>query len=211
MGVFKDITGQKFGRLTVLERVENYRTAARWKCICECGEISVVLGTGLRNGHTMSCGCLNSRNYIHGQATRRNATNEYNSWSAMKRRCGLKTTVYWKNYGGRGIKVCDRWLDFNNFYVDMGLRPSKNHSLDRIDVNGDYEPSNCRWATNAEQNQNRRLSIKNTTGHRGVVCDKRSNKWIANISNNNERIYLGTYSDKESAIQARKEAEIKYW
>lgn len=211
-----DLTGQKFGRLTVLERAENYKTAARWKCSCDCGNVKVVIGRCLRTGHTKSCGCLSAelaaeRHLIHGQSTRQHETEEYRIWMGVTKRCRNENTRIWNSYGGRGIKVCERWLKFENFFEDMGRRPSKRHSIDRIDVNGNYEPSNCRWATSEEQARNTRTYKNNKFGVNGVTFHKKLNKYRASIGYNKKLIHIGMFDNLEDAIKARKEAELKYW
>lgn len=153
-----DITNQKFGKLTVVERVQNNQAGrARWICTCDCGEQSIVTGKNLRSGKVLSCGCgKRYSNKSHGMKQ----SLEYSTWTGMKKRCYDKNQENYKDYGGRGITICDRWKNsFQNFYTDMGKRPSKNHSIDRIDVNGNYEPSNCRWATQSEQNRNQRNKL----------------------------------------------------
>lgn len=138
-------------------------------------------------------------------------SSEYRIWQGLKNRCLNSKGRDYKYYGGRGIKVCDRWRDsFLNFYEDMGERP-EGTSLDRIDVNGDYNSDNCRWVNNIIQARNKRTPVNNKSGVRGVYVHKKSNKWIANIYVNNKRIYLGVFSEKEDAVKARKEAEKKFW
>lgn len=158
-----DISGQKFGRWTVIRRNGIKGHNALWLCQCECGNQKSVLGTDLRRGHVRSCGCYHASgfenaNTKHGMTK----TPEYSSWEHMKYRCYNPKDKRYKEYGGRGITVCERWFDsFENFLADMGQRPSMDHSLDRKNVNGNYEPNNCRWATRKEQRNNRRDSVKN--------------------------------------------------
>jgi hypothetical protein len=154
---FKDLTGLRFGRLLVTGRGENTAVGqARWICSCDCGKETLVHGYSLRGGLSNSCGCLqrlktSTANKTHGQTK----TSLYRIWAGMFTRCYDKNHRTYKWYGGRGITVCPRWKSFENFSADMGPRPG-NLTLDRINNDGNYELSNCRWASVKEQNTNRR-------------------------------------------------------
>jgi len=158
-----DLLGKKYGRLLVISESPHAKNqGTRWLCMCECGNETIVYGNFLKRGLTKSCGCLHKEiaakvNTIHGNSGKE-TTPEYTCWLAIKSRCYNENNPAYNNYGGRGIKVCDRWLEsFENFYKDVGDRPTAKHSLDRYpNVNGDYEPNNVRWATEQQQQGNRR-------------------------------------------------------
>lgn len=160
-----DLTGQTFGRLTAQWPVGRRRNNdVQWLCPCSCGKFRVNSGSDLRSGNSKSCGCLRKellgiRKYKHGCTVARMRTREYNSWVAMKSRCSNPNRPCYEDYGGRGIKICERWHSFENFLADMGPRP-KGTSIDRIDNDMGYFPSNCRWATRLEQNRNQRKRLK---------------------------------------------------
>ena len=138
-------------------------------------------------------------------------TTEYNSWGHMNQRCFNTSNKAYYRYGGRGITVCDRWKNsFTKFYEDMGDKP-KGMSLDRIDNNGNYEPSNCRWADDVTQVRNQRIRKDNKSGVKGVYFNSLNKKWVATININNKQKQIGYFKNKNEAIKARKEAVIKHY
>lgn len=173
----RDLTGLKFGRLLVLHYQKTpsikLRRGASWLCLCDCGNKKVVPSNVLVSGESKSCGCyrveqrLKSRTK-HGGSSRGAKTRAYSSWEHMKARCLNTANRNYKNYGGRGILVCDRWRNsFENFLSDMGNPPSKKHTLDRKDVNANYTPENCKWSTVAVQNMNKRNTVYIT--YKGII------------------------------------------
>lgn len=156
-----EMTGRVFARLTVL-RVSHVTETGKyvWVCRCECGKISNVDGNQLRSGKTRSCGCLalellSKRSKTHGASN----TPEFKTWIHIRRRCEDKSDNKYPSYGGRGIAVCERWADFSVFLSDVGYKPSPIHTLDRLDNEKGYEPSNVRWATPKEQSNNTRVNV----------------------------------------------------
>ena len=146
-----DLAGKTFGRLDVI----NYAGASKWNCICSCGAQRKIESYTLRKGITVSCGCYAREvNTTHGKA----GTKIYSIWENMKNRCTSPSNTYWHRYGGRGICVCPEWQSFEAFYLVMGDPPSSNHSLGRIDNNGNYCPENCRWETAEQQDNNKCLN-----------------------------------------------------
>lgn len=154
-----NLDGAHVGRWTVLQRNGSIGRAAAWLCVCACGQQKTLKGQDLKRQRTGSCGCAKRSRLLsttrHGHATKGHLSRTYRSWLAMRQRCLNPRTAGFEHYGGRGIRVCAEWASFDAFLADMGERPAR-RSIDRIDVDGDYEPANCRWATQSEQNANRR-------------------------------------------------------
>lgn len=182
------------------------------KCLNCNGNSKKYCINHLRNGKTKSCGCFKKetskkRLTTHGMIN----TRTYKSWADMKRRCYSENSTNYVRYGGRGIKICNEWIEsFENFYKDMGEAP-ENMTLDRIDVNGDYCKKNCRWATHTEQAFNIRKRKDNLSGRTGVSLHKASKKWRATISQYGKQINLGIFEVFEDAVKARVNAELEFY
>lgn len=165
-----DLTGQKFGRLTAISAAGHDRHHKRmWKFACDCGGEFIAIGSDVKSGKTVSCGCYaneiraknsrDNRDKIASAKTKHGASGrlpEYAVWKTMRQRCMNPNCADYPDYGGRGITVTDRWSEFGAFIADMGRRPSDQHSIDRIDNDRGYEPGNCRWADDFTQASNRR-------------------------------------------------------
>lgn len=167
----KDKTGLRFGRLVVVSMCEKRSASGKiyWNCVCDCGKEKRTMSCSLSLKKTQSCGCLhsdvtislNKNRSTHGE-TAGEKTPEYTTWASMMQRCENSGNAGFKNYGGRGIRVCKRWRKYENFLKDMGRKPNPESSIDRIDNDGDYDPSNCRWASKKEQQNNTRRNRKIT-------------------------------------------------
>lgn len=191
---FEDLTGKVFERLTVIENLglDETKKFTMWKCRCECGNEIITRKHALKNGRTKSCGCHRvetqyQKLFKHGMFD----TAIYRSWQAMKRRCQSPTDVNYVNYGGRGIKVFEEWNDFEAFYRDMGDTHKEGLTLDRIDVNGDYTPENCRWATMMEQGNNKRNTIFITVFGETLPISEVARKYNMNRNTLYQRIRRG--------------------
>lgn len=212
----KDLTGQVFERLTVVD-FEGWKVQPSgqrkglWSCVCECGNTLAVQQSNLLRNHTLSCGCLQEEAiFKHGMTN----SSEYRSHREMLNRCLNPNDTGYDYYGGRGIGICDRWLEkmpqgFINFYEDMG--PSNGLTLERIEVNEDYSPENCKWDTKSNQSYNTRIKSHNTSGRTGVTWRKDRDMWAAQIGYMGKVISLGSFETFEEACIAREAAEIKYF
>lgn len=156
MPALKKLAGRKFGKWAVVSRADSDTHGARWNCLCDCGTKRIVKSASLLSGASKSCGCIRATqpgNFVHGHNRDGRRTPTYQTWRDMKRRCEDVKHRNYKTYGGKGITVCKRWGDFVSFLADMGERPD-GCSLDRVDSNKNYKPSNCRWATHKQQANN---------------------------------------------------------
>jgi len=181
-----------------------------WLCACDCGALKEVILSDLKSGNTKSCGCLNLQKIRQRNREKTgvdfivSTTKEYGVYCSAKRRCEKVNDPAYSNYGGRGIKML---MTFSEMIEAIGFRPSEKHSIDRIDVNGNYEVGNIRWATITEQARNTRKTNEGA----GVFWREETRKWRAYIGVDKKLIHLGNYAKKADAIKARKAAMVKYW
>lgn len=218
-----DLTGNKFGKLTALYPVPDKSHRARWHCICECGKEKDVLQQNLSNGHVRSCGCYHAEvnrskitaynSSIGRESHKETHSRLYRIWIGIKSRCSCETASSYKNYGGRGISISSEWANSYATFKEWSLKHgySETLTIDRINVNGDYCPDNCRWVPMSIQEHNKRISALNTSGTIGVSYNKKAKKWVAYITKDKMRIHLGSFSCIDDAIKARNEAESQYY
>ena len=208
MSKYKDITGQTFGRLTVIGPVR-IKNKLKWECQCSCGNTITKLAGDLNTGRVNSCGCLKrellvKKNTTHGMSS----TKEYKTWSNLIQRCTNPNNKFYSTYKDRG--VCEEWIEsFEAFYNHIGKAPKgKNVSIERIDNNLGYVPNNVKWCMDpSKQSINQGNRKDNTSGVKGVSYVSHIDKWQAYIQRNKVRTNLGYFSTKEEAIEARKQAE----
>jgi hypothetical protein len=200
-----NLIGQRFGKLVVRARAPRDGEAVRWDCICDCGGSATETTHRLISGQRRSCGCLKSAP-AHGQARRGTKSATYRAWESMMGRCYRPSAGGYKFYGGRGIKVDDRWHVFANFLVDMGERPD-GLTLERKDANADYGPSNCRWATRAEQNINKRDTHRITIHGRTMSLLE----WVAETGVNYETALSRIQSGWDPERAVTESAGESYW
>lgn len=199
----EDLTNKKFNFLKVLSKAEKRNGKTFWECLCDCGNIKQVAAPHLKSGRIKSCGCmkvqlLKDHFTVHGG----NGSREYSSYISMLHRCYNDTRVGYDNYGGRGIKICDRWLEsFKNFLQDMGERP-ENTTLDRIDNDEGYCKENCRWSVKQVQSHNRRKKPEASSKYLGVCYNERYNKWSARITINGVTNFIGSFNNEVDAAKA---------
>lgn len=185
MPSLKDISGEKFNHLTVIARAENQGKRVMWRCKCDCGGEIITRGDSLQTGHTVSCGCISSQRlaehrYKHGKVGSR----AYMTWQSMKDRCLNQNNENYYLYGGRGIKVCEGWMNFEGFFLDMG-DPPQGHSIDRKDPDGNYCKENCRWASTYDQARTKRTNIViEWGGQTRILAD-----WSAHLGINVDTLY----------------------
>lgn len=200
-----DLSGRQFGRLKILRPVDGGDPKYKyWESLCDCGNKHVCVTGSLTSGRTKSCGCLQRQRVTekatHGEASgKRGATKEYRTWIRIKDRCYNQDAVSYPNYGGRGIKVCSRWLhSYENFISDMGRAPSKDHSIERKNINKDYTPKNCSWATKLEQmNNTSRTMWVFFRGERKSISN-----WCRDLGVNKSTVYQRIYKLKWNAEKA---------
>lgn len=195
-----DISGQRFGMLLAIRRGTNSRSGQpQWHCLCDCGNDPIAAKADLIRGHSTSCGCRRKKTLAqlmttHGYRTAENRekySREYATWANMIQRCTNPATDSYKDYGGRGITVCERWRSFDNFMEDMGPKPSPKYSIERDDVNKGYEPGNCFWLPKNRQAENRRNCIYIELSGQKVTLKEASRRLGQNYGSVRSRIRRG--------------------
>lgn len=204
--------GERYGKLVVMEEAESIysktgKMIRRWKCKCDCGNITIVRHGDLRNGSTVSCGCYNYEKESAAKTHGYSRTKLGNVFEGMKQRCNNPKNKNYEKYGGRGIKICTEWLNDPKKFFDWAIKNGYKEglSIDRIDVNGNYEPDNCRWADNETQCLNQRIRKDNKTGHKGIYYSE--GVYRVQIRRNKKRYYFGSYKTLPEAVKVLEEAK----
>jgi hypothetical protein len=216
--IAKDFTPETFGRLTTLGPKFALPAGNKGKytsyqiCDCSCGNSVIVSCGDLKKQHTQSCGCLHRQRSSEGNTKHGlKKTPEYAAWQNMKTRCGNPNYLQYSDWGGRGIRVCDRWLDPEagpaNFIADMGPRPSDKHTIDRIDNDGDYCPENCRWATRFEQNRNQRSNVMLTHNNKTQCVADWARELSISKATISYRIKAGWTAERALTVQVLESGE----
>lgn len=187
----ENLIGTKYGRLAVVKFDGNRGKRRFWQCLCECGKTSYCGSDNLKSGQVRSCGCLQkelalNHHLSHGESAKQTKTKEYRTWADIKSRCYNKKEDSYQYYGGRGITICDRWnTSYECFLLDMGRAPSRKHSIERNDITKNYEPSNCRWATQLEQANNKSNTVRITLN--GI--NKPISDWCRDLNVSRTKVY----------------------
>lgn len=206
------MVGKTYQQWTVIDVGFRFATHRMVKAVCSCGTEKYVNKRALTTKHSHSCGCYSRARTSEVMSTHgMTESRPYRIWANMRTRCNNPNTEAFHNYGGRGITHQDSWESFDAFWADMGTTYVEGLELDRIDVNGNYEVANCRWVDGSLQAYNQRKNSNNKSGKTGVSFNKLGDTWVASININKQKIHLGNFNDKDDAIEARKQAEIKYY
>lgn len=204
-----NLLGRNFTKLEVVGTAPNVGGKVAWLCLCDCGTSVVIKATHLVSGNTKSCGCYQREvSRTHGMCKHP----LYRIYEGMKQRCTNTNRGEYLEYGGRGIKICDRWLEaFENFRDDMSQDWKMGLELDRRDNDGHYSPENCRWATRKQNSFNRRGDKGSSSVYKGVSFSKKADKWVASITKDGKTKHLGVFPDEVSAATAYNTAAIEFF
>ena len=206
------LEGQRYGKLVVEKEAESIynksgKMIRRWQCKCDCGNTTIVRHGDLRNGSTVSCGCYNYEKESVAKTHGYSRTKLGKVYMGIKQRCNNPNNKNYSQYGGRGIKICEEWENNPQSFFDWSIQNGYKEglSIDRIDVNGNYEPLNCRWVDSETQSINQRIRKDNKTGYKGIYLDK--GVYRVKICRNKKKYYFGSYKTLEEAVKALEDAK----